>query len=110
MQAQQAQNPNPNNYPMVALEDIKITGVAHLHELMTRNGHRLPDVKSRFVTLKHLLAIREGKIYGLRQKDVKYMICTRPPSARILCEKLHSYLALLGIPQRHLHGQGELPG
>ena len=98
MQAQQAQNPNPNNYPMVALEDIKITGVAHLHELMTRNGHRLPHVKSRFVTLKHLLAVREGKIYGLRQKDVNYMICTRPPSARILCEKLHSYLALLGVP------------
>ena len=82
---------------MIPLDDIMITGVAHLHELMTRNGHRLPHVTSRFITLKHLLAIREGQIYGLRQKDVVYKVCTRAPSARILCEKLHTYLALLGV-------------
>ena len=97
-----AQKLDPGNniqvaHPRVALEDVKITGVPMLHELMTRNGHRLPDIKSRFVTLKHLLAIREGKIYGLRENDIKYKACTRPPSAKVLCEKLHTYLALLGL-------------
>ena len=57
--------PNPHNYPMVSLNDVKITGVKMLHELMTRIGFRLPNVNSRFVTLKMLLSIREHKTFAL---------------------------------------------
>ena len=55
---------------MVAADDIKIMGISMLHELMTRTKWVLPDEKSRFITLKKLLLIREGKIYGLREEKV----------------------------------------
>jgi hypothetical protein len=82
---------------MVAADEVKIMGISMLHELMTRTQWVLPDEKSRFITLKKLLLIREGKIFGLREEKVQYKQCTRPPCSRVLCEILHGYLKPLGI-------------
>jgi hypothetical protein len=69
-------DPNPNNFPHVPISEIKITGIEMFHELLTRIGFRLPHVKSRFITLKLLLLIRDHKIYGLKEADVFYKACT----------------------------------
>ena len=82
---------------MIAMSEVRITSVAMLHEMMTRCGYSLPDLNSRYVTQKMLLGIREGKYYGLKQKDVVWAECTRPPTIPALVEKIHSYLAPLGI-------------
>ena len=64
-----------------------------LHELMTRTGFYLPSIKCRYCTLKTLLKIREGQLWCLKQEHTVLRACTRPPSIRVLVEKLHSYLA-----------------
>jgi len=78
---------------MVPVNDVKISGTAMLYELMTRNGFFLPNLKSRYVTQKTLLLIRDGKLWCLKQDQVLTRVCTRPPSVLVLVEKLHQYLA-----------------
>ena len=51
---------------MVPVNDVKIFGTAMLYELMTRNGFFLPNLKSRYVTQKTLLLIRDGKLWCLK--------------------------------------------
>ena len=60
---------------------------------MTRTGFYLPSIKCRYCTLKTLLKIREGQLWGLKQEHTVLRACTRPPSIRVLVEKLHFYLA-----------------
>jgi len=74
---------------MVNANDVKINSTAMLHELMTRGGFFLPSIKCRYCTLKTLLKIRENEFWGLKQEHVLYRLCTRPPSIRILVDKLH---------------------
>ena len=89
-----AQNLQPQlQHPTVPVNEIKINSTAMLHELMTRAGFFLPSIKCRFCTLKTLLKIREGELWGLRQDQVTTRLCTRPPSIRVLVKKLHGYLA-----------------
>ena len=51
---------------MVPVNEVKISGTTMLYELMTRNGFFLPSLKSRFVTQKTLLLIRDGKLWSLK--------------------------------------------
>ena len=78
--------------PMVAVNEVKISGSAMLHELMTRNGFYLPCLRSRYCTQKTLLKISEGEYWCLKQDMVLTRVCTRPPSVHVLIEKLHQYL------------------
>ena len=82
---------------MIAMSEVRITSVAMLHEMMTRCGYSLPELNSRYISQKMLLGIREGKYYALKQKDVVWAECTRPPPIQTLVEKIHSYLQPLGI-------------
>jgi hypothetical protein len=43
-----------------------------------------------------LILIRDGKIWSLRQDKVIHRECTRPPSIRVLVDKLNAYLKVLG--------------
>ena len=83
---------------MVPLKDVHITSVAILHELLTRIGWSLPEKNSRIITQSYLLKVRDKKVYGLRQSDVVWAECTRPPSVAILTAKLEQYLQPLGVP------------
>jgi hypothetical protein len=52
---QQQINANANapanlNNPQMFAHEVKISGTAMLHELMTRNGFYLPNLKSRYCT------------------------------------------------------------
>ena len=55
---------------MVAINDVGITSIPMLHELMTRKDHVLPNVHSRFVTLQKLLDIRDKKVWALMRHEV----------------------------------------
>jgi len=84
---------------MVPLNEVKISSVTMLHEMMTRNSFVLPALKCRWTTLQKLLFVRDGKLWGLKQPQVVFRICTRPPSCRVLSQKLDDYLALQRLPQ-----------
>jgi len=94
-QAQNIGQPRNNggDQQIVPVNDVKISGTAMLHELMTRNGFFLPNLKSRYCTQKTMLQIRDGHLWSLRQDQVVYRTCTRPPSVNVLVQKLHNYLA-----------------
>jgi hypothetical protein len=94
---------------MVAANDVKISSAAMLHELMLRGGYFLPALKCRFCTLKTLLKIREGEFWGLRQELVVTKICTRPPSIRVLVDKLHGYMQPLNLPPSGITLKGNFP-
>ena len=83
---------------MVPADEVMISGVAMLHELMTRQGYVLPAVKSRWTTQKRLLEVRDGKVWALKASDVVYRQCTRPPSCRVLSEKIASLLVAKNLP------------
>ena len=83
---------------MVPLNEVQISSVAMLHELMSRADFLLPALKSRWTTLQRLLEVREGKVWALKQSKVVYRICTRPPCCRVLAQKLDAYLAQQQLP------------
>ena len=83
---------------MVPLNEIHITSVAMLHELMSRADYLLPALKCRWTNLQKLLDVREGRLWALKQSNVVYRCCTRPPCCRILALKLDDYLAQQHLP------------
>ena len=83
---------------MVPLNEVHITSVAMLHELMSRADFLLPALKCRWTTLQKLLDVREGRLWALKQSHVVYRCCTRPPCCRILSLKLDDYLAQQNLP------------
>ena len=83
---------------MVPLNEVQISSVAMLHELMSRADYLLPALKCRWTTLQRLLEVREGKVWALKQSKVVYRICTRPPCCRVLAQKLDAYLAQQQLP------------
>ena len=83
---------------MVPINEVQISSVTMLHEMMTRNMFVLPALKCRWTTLQKLLQVRDGKLWGLKQPQVVFRICTRPPSCRVLAQKLDVYLAQLKLP------------
>jgi hypothetical protein len=82
---------------MIPLNEVKISSVSMLHELMTRADFLLPALKCRWTTLQKLLQVRDGKIWALKQRQVVYRICTRPPCCRILTLKLDNYLSSMNL-------------
>jgi len=77
---------------MVPLSEVHISSVDMLHEMMTRNMFVLPERKCRWTTLQKLLQVRDGKVWSMRQNTLVYRICTRPPSCRILSQKIERML------------------
>ena len=83
--------------PQVPLSEVKISGKAMLRELMIRHGRCLFKLNSKFCTLEKLIKIRDGVIWVPTQSEVVYRECTRPPSCRILAEKVVAYCAQKGL-------------
>ena len=50
----------------VPLNEVQISSVAMLHEMMTRNFFVLPALKCRWTSLARLLKVRDGKLWGLK--------------------------------------------
>ena len=77
--------------PQVPVHEVQIYSKKMLHELLTRKGFCLPKLSSAFITIEQLLLIRDGKIWSLKQNQLIYRECTRPPSIRVLADKLNAY-------------------
>lgn len=78
--------------------EVQISSVAMLHELMSRQDYMLPALKSRWTTLKKLLEVRDGKIWCPKQSQSVLRVCTRPPCCRVLSQKVDYYLKQKGLP------------
>ena len=64
---------------------------------MIRHGKCLCKLNSRFCTLINLLKIRDGEIWVPNQSDIVYRECTRPPSCRVLADKIVKYCTDRGL-------------
>ena len=55
---------------------------------MQREGYCLPDLSSKFVNQVTLTLMYTNKIYNLKQEDVIYRECVKPPSKQSMVNKL----------------------
>ena len=62
-----------------------------MHELLTRSGLYLPELTSKWCTKQMLLDIRKKLVHTLKQSDIVFRICLKPPSSRALATKLQEY-------------------
>lgn len=88
---QQTANINNNNQ-MINANEISIGSVKNLRELMVRNDWFLPHLRTRYCTHKTLLAVKSGAIFGLKTHEVTTKECPKPPSKRVLVDKLEAYV------------------
>ena len=90
----QNQNINTNNLDASELTSsagsqrsggsVGFRNLAAFHELLTRNGMCCPNINSKFVNKESLSAMYMGKIFNMRQQDVVYRECVKPPSKLVL--------------------------
>jgi len=69
-----------------------LKNIAAFHELMRREGWAVPAISSKFVNLETLTLMYTGKIYNLRQDDVCYRECVKPPSKLAMVQKFEQLL------------------
>ena len=85
-------NANPNTTPPpIIVRPQKTPGLKNLaafYELMQREGYCLPDLSSKFVNQVTLTLMYTNKIYNLKQEDVIYRECVKPPSKQAMVNKL----------------------
>jgi hypothetical protein len=75
-----------------------LKNLAAFHELMRRDGFCVPALNSKFVNQVTLTQMYTGKIYNLRQENIVYRECVKPPSKLVMVQKLEKYLAAKNIP------------
>ena len=80
----------------VRAEDVKLASVKDLRDLMVRNGFYVPALKSKYCTLKTLLAVKRGVLFGLKYQDIMFREITHPPNKKVLLEKLIGYVQAAG--------------
>ena len=76
---------------MVRADDYVITDTKLLRELLIRNGLVIPDLNSKWCTKSMLLAVRNKEVFVLKQSQVIYRVCNRPPSVKFLAQKYQQY-------------------
>jgi hypothetical protein len=59
---------------------------------MQRNGFFMPSVSSTLVTVKYMIAIKEGEIWCPRYEYLQMRACPRPPLKSLLIEELNEAL------------------
>ena len=84
---QQLQPPASKPYRGPGLKNL-----AAFHELMRREGYCVPALSSKFVNKITLNQMYTGKIFCLRQEDIVYRECVKPPSKLVMVQKLEKYL------------------
>jgi hypothetical protein len=65
---------------------------AQLYECMQRNGWYMPSESSTMVTVKYMIAIKEGEVWCPRYEYLKLRPCPRPPLKSLIIEELHKEL------------------
>ena len=70
--------------------------LAAFHELLTRDGMCCPSINSKFVNKETLSDMYMGKIFRLRQEDIVFRECVKPPTKLVLVQKFLKYLAVTG--------------
>ena len=77
---------------------LRLKNMAAFHELMRREGYYVPAISSRFVNKRTLNMMYRGEIFSLRQKDVVYRECVKPPTKLVLVQKYEQYLSAIDRP------------
>ena len=77
--------------------------------MMVRNGYYVPALKSKYCTLKTLLQVKEGKIFGIKYSDVVFREITHPPNVKVLLEKVTNYVQQAGGVLGATEKKGNLP-
>jgi hypothetical protein len=52
----------------------------------------VPALKSKYCTLKTLLQVKEGRIFGIKYSDVLFREVPQPPNKKVLLEKVNDYV------------------
>jgi len=66
MNVEEAKEPE-HQANMVPLNQVMISSLPMLHEMMTRNLFVLPALKCRLTSLQKLLYVRDGKLWSMKQ-------------------------------------------
>ena len=104
------QNENANRQNLVSIDTVSnhssqsravggnagFKNLAAFHELLTRDGMCCPALNSRFVNKDTLSQMYMNKIFRLRQEDVVYRECAKPPTKIVLIQKFLKYLGVTG--------------
>ena len=81
---------------MIKADAVRISSVKELWELMVRNDHYMPELKSKYCTMKTLLHVKEGKLFGMKHSAMKFKKIAQEPSKKVLLDKLTHYVGLRG--------------
>ena len=84
------------NNSMIKADAVRISSVKELWELMVRNDHYMPELKSKYCTMKTLLHVKEGKLFGMKHSAMKFKKIAQEPSKKVLLDKLIHYVGLRG--------------
>jgi len=87
-----------NVKPDVEASQFRIKSVKAMREILVRNGKFLPSLKSKFLTQKIMIQMREGHIFCLDQNQVIFKECCTPPRKEVLVKKYINYAAASGLP------------
>ena len=60
------------NNSFIKADAVRISSVKELWELMVRNDHYMPALKSKYCTMKTLLNVKEGKLFGMKHSAMKF--------------------------------------
>ena len=60
------------NNSFIKADTVRISSVKELWELMVRNDHYMPELKSKYCTMKTLLHVKEGKLFGMKHSAMKF--------------------------------------
>jgi hypothetical protein len=81
---------------LIKADAVRISSVKELWELMIRNDHYMPALKSKYCTMKTLLHVKEGKLFGMKHSAMKFKKIAQEPSKKVLLDKLIHYVGLRG--------------
>ena len=84
------------NNSMIKADSVRISSVKELWELMVRNDHYMPELNSKYCTMKTLLHVKEGKLFGMKHSAMKFKKIAQEPSKKVLLDKLIHYVGLRG--------------
>ena len=98
-----------NANALVRADEVKLASVKELRELMVRNGYYVPTLKSKYCTLKTLLQVKEGRIFGIKYADVLLREVPHPPNKKVLLDKVTDYIQKAGSDLGATEKKGNLP-
>ena len=83
-QPEERKDPEPRANLSASLAAKKVNGKQSLYAAMIANGYFLPGMGTSICTMTFMAAIRAGKLFCPKLKDVTFLPCAYPPSADYL--------------------------